>query len=93
MAERRRSNTTGLTLLLRLSLWLLPLLCFYPQRAWIVFSGLVVLSYHVLIRFVGAGVWEESLWIKYAIYLPFYTLLLLDVRRTLFSPVNTQATS
>lgn len=74
-------------------LWLLPLLCFYPQRAWIAFSGLVVLSYHVLIRYAGAGVWEESLWVKYAIYLPFYTLLLLDLRRALFPPVNAQATS
>ncbi|MBI3570931.1 MAG: hypothetical protein HY082_07500 [Gammaproteobacteria bacterium] len=62
-------------------LWLLPFLCFYPQRAWILFTGLVMLSYHVLIRYAAEGVWEESLWIRLAIYVPFFSLLLADMWR------------
>jgi len=62
-------------------LWLLPFLCFYPQRAWILFTGLVMLSYHVVIRYAAEGVWEESLWVKLGIYAPFFTLLLADTWR------------
>jgi hypothetical protein len=62
-------------------LWLVPFLCFYPQRAWILFTGLVMLSYHVVIRYAAEGVWEESPWIKLAIYAPFFALLLVDAWR------------
>ncbi|MEK7206886.1 MAG: hypothetical protein AAB134_03275, partial [Pseudomonadota bacterium] len=62
-------------------LWLLPFLCFYPQRAWILFTGLVMLSYHVAIRYAAEGVWEESLWVKLAIYVPFFALLLAEMWR------------
>jgi hypothetical protein len=70
-------------------LWLLPFLCVYPMRAWIWLSGLIALSYHVLIRYVGAGIWEDSLWIKCAIYIPFYILLLADAKRALSRPIST----
>jgi hypothetical protein len=59
-------------------LWIIPFLCFYPNRAWILLTGLIMLSYHVLIQYAGNGVWEESMWIKIAIYAPFYVLLLND---------------
>ncbi len=59
-------------------LWMVPFLCFYPNRAWILLTGLIMLSYHVLIRYTDEGVWVESLWIKAAIYTPFYGLLLAD---------------
>jgi hypothetical protein len=62
-------------------LWLLPFLCLYPQRAWILFTGFVMLSYHVVIRYAAEGVWEESPWIKLAIYAPFLALLLVDAWR------------
>ena len=62
-------------------LWLVPFLCFYPQRAWILLTGLVMLSYHVLIRYAAEGVWEESPWIKLAVYAPFFALLLVDTWR------------
>ena len=62
-------------------LWLLPFLCFYPQRAWILFTGLVMLAYHVVIRYAAEGVWEESPWVKLGIYAPFFTLLLVDAWR------------
>jgi hypothetical protein len=63
-------------------LWIVPFLCFYPNRAWILLTGLIMLSYHVLIQYAGNGVWEESMWIKIAIYAPFYVLLLNDGLRT-----------
>ena len=59
-------------------LWMVPFLCFYPNRAWILLTGLIMLSYHVLIRYTDDGIWDESLWIKAAIYTPFYGLLLAD---------------
>ncbi len=59
-------------------LWLLPFLCFYPQRAWILFTGLIMLSYQVLIRYTAEGVWEESLWVKLLIYVPFFAVLSAD---------------
>ncbi len=59
-------------------LWLVPFLCFYPNRAWILLTGLIMASYHVLIRYTAEGIWVESLWIKAAIFIPFYSLLLTD---------------
>lgn len=59
-------------------LWMTPFLCFYPNRAWILLTGLVMLSYHVLIRYAAEGIWAESLWVKAAIYTPFYGLLIAD---------------
>ena len=32
--------------------WIVPFLCFYPNRAWILLTGLTMLSYNVLIQFV-----------------------------------------
>lgn len=63
-------------------LWVLPFLCFYPQRAWILFTGLVMLSYQVVIRYAAEDVWEESIWVKLGIYLPFFTLLAADTWRS-----------
>lgn len=44
--------------------WMLPFLVFYRSPAWLTFTGLVVLSYHVLIRYQAEGVWEEAAWVK-----------------------------
>jgi len=44
----------------------------------LVLTGLIMLSYHVLIRYTDDGIWDENLWIKAAIYTPFYGLLLAD---------------
>ncbi|MBT5874808.1 MAG: hypothetical protein HOH43_15430, partial [Candidatus Latescibacteria bacterium] len=32
--------------------WIVPFLCFYPNRAWILLTGLAMLSYNVLVQFV-----------------------------------------
>lgn len=59
-------------------LWMVPFLCFSPNRAWLLLTALTMLAYHVLIRYQAEGIWAESLWIKLAIYIPFYLLLIKD---------------
>lgn len=59
-------------------LWIVPFLCFSPNRAWLLLTGLTMLAYHVLIRYQAEGIWDESFWIKLAIYIPFYLLLIKD---------------
>jgi len=61
--------------------WIIPFLCFYPNRAWLLLSGLTVLSYNVLIQFVQTGIWHEAMWVRYAEYIPFYLLLIGDAVR------------
>ena len=48
--------------------WLVPFLVFYRHLAWIVFSLLVVLSYHILIQYQAHGVWEEAAWVQWIEY-------------------------
>ncbi len=74
-------------------LWIVPFLCFSPNRAWLSLTALTMLSYHVLIRYQAEGVWVESLWIKLIIYIPFYLLLFGDWLRTLRSRKKQQAMS
>jgi hypothetical protein len=59
-------------------LWIIPFLVFYPNRAWLLLTALIVLSYHVLILYEAEGIWRESVWIKIGIYAPFYALLIGD---------------
>ncbi|MFQ5709459.1 MAG: hypothetical protein ACE5HO_18535 [bacterium] len=58
--------------------WMLPFLVLLPNRAWILLTGLVGLSYWALIDFSATGVWHENIWIKWLEYLPFYLLLTYD---------------
>ena len=58
--------------------WIIPFLCFYPNRAWLLLSGLTILSYNVLIQFIQTGIWHEAMWVRYAQYIPFYALLIGD---------------
>jgi hypothetical protein len=59
-------------------LWIVPFLCFFPNRAWLLLTGLTMLAYHVLIRYQVDGIWVESLWVKLVIYIPFYLILIND---------------
>ena len=64
-------------------LWMAPFLCFYINRAWLLLTGLIMLSYQVLIHYDATGIWSENLWIKLVIYVPFYSLLLTDASKSL----------
>ena len=57
-------------------LWILPFLPFFAHPAWGLLGGLVALAYHVLIDYAASGIWREELWILWAQYAPFYSLLL-----------------
>ena len=52
--------------------WIIPLLCFFPNPAWLLLTILQFLSYSVLIGYGIVGTWHWSplmLWLEYA---PFY---------------------
>ncbi|HEV2289367.1 MAG TPA: glycosyltransferase 87 family protein [Candidatus Acidoferrales bacterium] len=52
--------------------WIIPLLCFFPNPAWLLLTILQFLSYSVLIGYGILGTWHWSplmLWLEYA---PFY---------------------
>lgn len=55
--------------------WIIPLLCFYFNRAWIILTGSIVFCYTVLIEFNRTGIWQEIHWLKLPEYLPFYLML------------------
>lgn len=58
--------------------WLVPFLCFRP-RAWgLVWAGIVPLTYHVLIRYWGEGVWQLAPWVMAVEYGLVFSLLALE---------------
>jgi hypothetical protein len=57
-------------------LWILPWLCLYPSRPWILLSGLAVLAYSDLGGAQGAG--EGYPWARLAEYGPFFAILLAE---------------
>jgi len=58
--------------------WILPFAVMTRNRAWILFSGLVALSYWILRDYAALGVWRESYWVMTLEYLPFLSLLVYD---------------
>jgi len=58
--------------------WLLPFLVIVPNRAWLLLTGLAGLSYWILIGFSKTGIWQETAWVKWVEYSPFYFLLIFD---------------
>lgn len=59
-------------------LWMVPLVAIRPSRAWLYLTGSVFLAYYGLGAYRSDGVWPEPLWIKLAIYAPFFVLLIYD---------------
>ncbi|MBI2952097.1 DUF2029 domain-containing protein [bacterium] len=53
------------------ALWIVPFLTLRRSAAWLLLTGLVPLSYHVLIRYVSEGVWVEAEWVRWAEFGPF----------------------
>lgn len=56
-------------------IWVIPFLCFFPNAAWVLFSGMVMLSYSVLPEYHRTGVWKEDMEIVNWQYLPFFGIL------------------
>lgn len=55
--------------------WIVPLLCLYPSRAWIAFTGLVMISYAVWMRYDATGIWMIPNRLLALEYVPFYGIL------------------
>ncbi len=59
-------------------IWMIPFLIFQPNWSWLSFTFLIQLSYYVLKHYSINGNWEESVWILFLEYVPFYVLLMIE---------------
>ncbi len=62
-------------------LWIAPFFAVFPNRAWMGFSALVMLSYAVWPFYGATGAWVLPNWLLALEYVPFYFLLLLGLAR------------
>lgn len=56
--------------------WIVPLLCFFPNPAWLMLTVLQFLSYNVLIGYGILSVFRFDPRMQWLVYAPFYLLLL-----------------
>jgi len=56
--------------------WIVPLLCFFPNPAWLLVTVLQFLSYKVLIDYQILDVWHFDPFFQWLTYAPFYALLI-----------------
>jgi alpha-1,6-mannosyltransferase len=56
--------------------WIIPLLCFFPNPAWLLVTILQFLSYKVLIEYQINGIWHFDPFFQWLTYAPFYALLI-----------------
>jgi len=56
--------------------WIVPLLCFFPNPAWLLLTVLQFLSYNVLIGYGILGEFHFDPFYQWLIYVPFYVLLI-----------------
>ena len=56
--------------------WIVPLLCFFPNPAWLMVTVLQFLSYNVLIGYGILGEFKFDPLLQWLVYAPFYALLL-----------------
>jgi len=55
--------------------WIVPLLCFFPNPAWLLATILQFISYKVLIEYQINGIWHFDPYFQWLAYAPFYALL------------------
>jgi hypothetical protein len=55
--------------------WIVPLLCFFPNPAWLMVTVLQFLSYNVLIGYGIVGQFKFDALMQWLVYAPFYALL------------------
>jgi alpha-1,6-mannosyltransferase len=55
--------------------WIVPLLCFFPNPAWLLLTVLQFLSYNVLIGYGILGQFKFDPLMQWLVYAPFYALL------------------
>lgn len=64
--------------------WIVPFLCFFPNPAWLLLSGLSVLSYEVLNDWSILGIWRSDPFFLKLQYYPFWGMLALIGIRSLW---------
>jgi alpha-1,6-mannosyltransferase len=72
--------------------WIVPLLCFYPNPAWLLLTILEFLSYKIFIDYRALGVWHFDPLFQWMCYEPFYILLLWEFLRKSPNDLETTAT-
>jgi alpha-1,6-mannosyltransferase len=55
--------------------WIVPLLCFFPNPAWLMLTVLQFLSYNVLVGYGISGIFKFDPGLQWLVYAPFYVLL------------------
>ena len=60
------------------ALWMVPFLVFERSAAWLLLTGVLPLSYHVLVRYASEGLWAQAEWVRWAEYLPFAVLIVAE---------------
>jgi hypothetical protein len=63
-------------------MWIVPMLCLFVNRAWILFTALVFVSYLVWPFYDRTGVWQLPAWVLAVEYAPFLGLLAFDAVRS-----------
>lgn len=58
--------------------WIVPLLCFFPNPAWLMVTALQFLSYNVLIGYGVLGEFKFDPLMQWLVYAPFYAVLVGD---------------
>jgi hypothetical protein len=58
-------------------LWLVPFLCFFPYRSWLLLSGLLSL-YYMAFYFIYQRRADTFRWVIWLEYVPFYVLLIAE---------------
>jgi hypothetical protein len=58
--------------------WIVPLLCFYPNTAWLLLTVLISLSYNVLIPYRILDEWRFDPLLQWLTYAPFFALLVVQ---------------
>lgn len=58
--------------------WIIPFLCFYPNRGWILLTGTVGLSYWILYDLHVTGVWKLQTTLLWWEYIPVYIAMILS---------------
>ena len=56
--------------------WIVPMLCFFPNPAWLLLTVLQFLSYNVLIGYGILGTFTFDPFMQALVYVPFYALLI-----------------
>ncbi|MDH4129666.1 MAG: hypothetical protein OEV44_12975 [Spirochaetota bacterium] len=64
--------------------YILPILVIYYSKSWIIFSGLISLSYITLIGYnkLDPTTWQENIYVVFIEYIPLYSFFIIDYLRS-----------